>query len=63
MDLVKWDPFTELSTMRNQMDRLMDSFFRGDRPRGDFWAPDLNVSATDQEVLIKADLPGIDQKS
>lgn len=62
MDLIKWDPFRELSTMRDQMDRLMGSFFRGNRLSGDAWAPDLDVSETDEEILIKADLPGVDEK-
>ena len=62
MDLIKWDPLRELSTMRDQMDRLMGSYFRGSRLAGDAWAPDLDVSETDEEILIKADLPGVDEK-
>ena len=62
MDVVKWDPFRELSVVRDQMDRLMGSFFLGSRLSGDAWAPDLDVSETDEEILVKADLPGIDEK-
>ena len=62
MDVVKWDPFRELSVMRDQMDRLTGFFFRGNRLSGDAWAPDLDVSETDEEILVKADLPGIDEK-
>ncbi len=62
MDLIRWDPFRELSTMRDQMDRVMDSFFRGGSPRGDGWAPDLDISETEEEILVKADLPGLEEK-
>ena len=62
MDVVKWDPIRELSVMRDQMDRLMGSFFRGNRLSRDAWTPDLDVSETDEEILVKADLPGIDEK-
>ena len=62
MDLFKWDPLGELSTMRDQLDRLMGSFFHGNHPAGNAWAPDLDISETDEEILIKADLPGVDEK-
>ncbi len=35
MDSIEWDLFRELSTMRDQMDRLVGSFFRGNRLSGD----------------------------
>jgi HSP20 family protein len=62
MDVIKWDPFRELSVMRDQMDRLMSPFFRGCASEREFWAPDLDVSETEEEILVKADLPGIDEK-
>jgi HSP20 family protein len=62
MDLVKWEPFKELATMRAGMDRLMDSLFNIGTPLKGLWAPDLDISETDEEVLVKADLPGIDEK-
>ena len=62
MDVIKWDPFKELTAMRDQMDRLVGSFLRGETPRRDVWAPDLDVSETDEEILVKADLPGVDEK-
>ena len=62
MDVIKWDPFRELSVMRDQMDRLMSPLFRGGAPGREFWAPDLDVSETEEEILVKADLPGIDEK-
>jgi HSP20 family protein len=62
MDLVKWEPFKELATMRDRMDRLMDSFLATETPIKGLWAPNLDVSETDEEVIVKADLPGVDEK-
>ena len=62
MDVIKWEPFRELSVMRDQMDRLMGSFFRGDTSQKGLMVPELDVSETDDEILVKADLPGVDEK-
>jgi len=62
MDLIKWDPFRELSLMRDQMDRLLSPFSWGGALEKEFWMPALDVSETDEEILVKADLPGVDEK-
>ena len=53
MDLMKWEPFGELSSLRRQMDRLWDSFF-GREPaifeRGR-WVPAVDVSETKDEIV------------
>ena len=65
MALVKWEPFSgELATFRRQMDRLFESFF-GREPLG--WpeeriAPPVDVAETTEEILVKVEVPGIDEK-
>jgi len=58
-------PWTGLSTMRKEMDRLFDRFWEGDLPQlpslGD-WAPALDVSETKDSVMVKAEVPGMDPK-
>ena len=65
MELVPWRPFRELSTFRREMDNLWDRFF-GEEPFGrkfiGEWAPSVDVSETKNEVLIKAELPGLEAK-
>ena len=49
--------------MRNELDRLWDSFFDG-RPRvriGE-WFPSIDVSETKNDIVVKVELPGMDQK-
>jgi HSP20 family protein len=64
-ELTPWRPFSELSTLRREMDRLWDSFF-GERPfpriREREWAPSLDVSETKDNFVVKAEVPGMDAK-
>lgn len=65
-EIAPWRPFRELERMRREMDRLWDSFFE-ERPRrkaeevGE-WLPSLDVSETKNELVVKAELPGLDPK-
>jgi HSP20 family protein len=56
-------PWSGLSTMKKDMDRMLDRFWEGDFPplpvMGD-WAPALDVSETKDAVMIKAEVPGMD---
>jgi HSP20 family protein len=56
----------ELSGFRREMDRLFDRFFEDwpSRlwPEGTQWAPSVDVSETPKEVIVKAELPGMDPK-
>jgi HSP20 family protein len=50
---------------RHEMDRLFDSFFHEPfawpNPGGaaELWNPTLDVSETDQEVVVRAEVPGL----
>ena len=58
-----------LRRFRDQMDRLFDSFF-GLAPWEEAaltagagaWTPDLEVVESDKEVVVKAEMPGLDPK-
>jgi HSP20 family protein len=58
-------PWTGLSTMKKEMDRLFDRVWEGDFPQlpsmGE-WAPALDVSETKDAVMVKAEVPGMDPK-
>ena len=67
MSLARWDPFRELQTLENQMNRL---FRRGlsEHSRPDEalttseFAPPVDVYDDDSKLRIKMDVPGIDAK-
>jgi HSP20 family protein len=53
-------PFVSL---RREMDRLFDDFFRGWELAPWFegeWYPSLEVAETDEEVIVKAEIPGME---
>lgn len=64
MSMIRWDPFDEIMSMRESMDRLFEDFFsRRPRTQGPLvWQPAVEISETDHEVVVKAELPGIDPK-
>ncbi len=65
-DIMEWRPFREVSKLRREMDRLWEDYFgagrRGLRPLEMEWAPAVDVSETAEQVLVKAEVPGIDVK-
>jgi HSP20 family protein len=44
------------------MDRLMDTFWERATFPGERWMPELDVTETSEEIVVKADVPGIEEK-
>jgi len=66
MELVPWRPFErELSSFRKEMDNLWGRFF-GEAPLvrtfKEEWSPTVDISERKNDFLIKAELPGVDEK-
>jgi HSP20 family protein len=60
----RWGPFRNLSTLQEQVNRLFETSYRG---RGDnsaltTWAPAVDIYETENELVLKADLPDVDEK-
>ena len=65
MAIVKYNPFRELRAMQEQMNRLLDLAWNrepGEELREGVWQPPVDVYEDEEVVVIKAELPGIDQK-
>ena len=72
-ELTTWKPFKELTPfreferMRRDMDRFWDSFLEGGLRRktddGGEWLPSLDVAETKNELVVKAEVPGMDPKN
>ncbi len=66
MDMVhvKWEPFRDLMAMQDRMTRLFDEtlsrIFKEEMPRR-VWSPPVDIVEREKEVLIKMDLPEMDQ--
>lgn len=66
MALVRWDPFREITSLQERMNRLFEEGafpFRGlgDRPAWRTWAPPVDIYETEKEIVLKAELPGMSQ--
>ncbi len=63
--LIRWRrPAGLLEPFRQEMEEVFERFF-GPEEGGNgskVWAPRVDVEETDREVLVKADLPGVDPK-
>ena len=67
MTLTKWDPFKDLLTLQDRMNRLFDESVRNVKPGDEalssaIWSPAVDIYETDDEVVVKAELPEINQK-
>jgi HSP20 family protein len=67
MSLIRWQPIRELDILRRQMDQLFEGLAERDFPmlsmNGETkWIPAIEVKETDTEVILKAEIPGIDAK-
>jgi HSP20 family protein len=54
------DPFRELINLRDDMDRLFDTFFgRTPQEADGFWSPTIDIEEDSENYCVKAELPGM----
>ena len=66
MNIVRWNPFGEMSLLQNQMNRLFDTALQGwtgDANGTTSWIPAADIYESDEELVVNLDLPGVDPKS
>ena len=59
-----WSPFEGIESLRNEMDRLFESFAGSPPPSGirqSEWMPRVDLLEHDNEFVLVADLPGMQQ--
>jgi HSP20 family protein len=63
MTLVKRDPFRDVGTIRDDIDRIFDGFFGRIRPGRitleSHWTPLIDLEETEDSVRVRAELPGM----
>jgi len=62
--IARWEPFHGVSTLQDQINRLFNDTFerRGEESNLTAWAPAVDIYETEQELVVKADLPDVDPK-
>ena len=59
-NLIRWEPAREMMSLRDAMDRLFDDAFTRPLSLRDAWSvPAIDMFQTDDEIVVKAALPGI----
>jgi HSP20 family protein len=70
MNLIRFNPFAEVTSLRDQVNRLFDeaSMPRGEA-RGDatgggrVWGPLVDICESENEVTVRMDVPGVNKES
>ena len=61
--MTRWEPFRGLNTLQEQVNRLFeDSVARRGQAEPASWAPAVDVYETENELVVKADLPDVQEK-
>ena len=62
MALVRWDPFRDLTALQTEVNRLFSRAGGGDVSERQSWTPAVDVVETDDAIVLKAELAGMDPK-
>lgn len=65
MALVRWDPAREVDSLQGEVNRLFDSFFGSGPKNGNGalrrWIPSMDLVEADDDLVLRADLPGMSE--
>ena len=64
MNIVRYDPFGELRSLQNEMNRLFSSTFsrtggENDQMMQGAWNPNVDIYENQNQIVIEAELPGM----
>jgi HSP20 family protein len=67
MALIRWEPVRELNTIQTEMNRLFNTFFdaptaaSGTTANQRRWIPAMDLVETENDFVLRADLPGLSE--
>src|SRR6266404_5516596 len=63
MSLVRWEPFRDMLAFQDRLNRAFEQSARlpqtGAEEQLGTWAPAVDIYETEKEIVLKADLPGV----
>ena len=68
MTIVRWEPFREISSLQTEMNRLFNAAFEGPGGGGAAataarrWTPAMDLLETEDQFVLRADLPGLSEE-
>jgi HSP20 family protein len=65
---MRWDPYRELATVQDRLSRLVSDAYGRALPDDDVmargaWMPAVDIFQNKQEIVLKAELPGLDREN
>ncbi len=62
--VIRWNRFRNLSNLQDQMNQLFDSASPSHAENSALtsWAPFVDIHETENELVLKADIPGVEEK-
>jgi HSP20 family protein len=62
--ITRWDPFRNLASLQEQVNRLFEGNLSHERDQSALtaWSPSVDVYETENDLVIKADLPEVIEK-
>jgi len=69
MDFLRWGPFDDVRSLQDEMNRLFEQRAGGNAPTAPrrenvstrVWSPPVDVYEDENEIVVRADLPGVNQ--
>lgn len=62
MALIRWQPFQEMETLRHQMDKMFDELAGYNREVTKTWSPAVELEDTNDQLILRAEVPGLEGK-
>jgi HSP20 family protein len=63
MAIIRWDPFRDIVTLREKMNRLFEDAVTARGEEKDMisstWTPSIDIYETENELVLTAELPGV----
>ncbi len=60
-ELKRWERAPLFTTLHDDMNRMLEGFW-DTKSFGMGWNPDIDIAETDSEIVVKAEIPGVDPK-
>ncbi|MBM3311775.1 MAG: Hsp20/alpha crystallin family protein [Candidatus Aminicenantes bacterium] len=66
MAIIRWDPFRDVVTLRERMNRMFEDVFSRRTDDKELtpssWAPAVDIYETENELVLSAEIPGLNEK-
>jgi HSP20 family protein len=66
MAIIRWDPFRDMVTLRDKMNRMFEDVIAGKGEDKELtpssWMPSVDIYETENEIVLTAEVPGVEDK-